>query len=74
MEKLEQVRVNVLTFNLTLNTLNKTSNDVPLEGLSHRLVVAAGDLAHEVFVHVLGNFFNGIDSRYQLILLLAGDV
>jgi len=75
MEKLEQVRVNVLTFNLTL-TLNHNikSNDVPLEGLGHRLVVAAGDLTHQVLIEVVGDFVDGIDCRYELVLLLTGDV
>jgi len=74
MEKLEQVRVNVLTFNLTLNNLNKTSNDVPLEGLGHRLVVAAGDLLHEVRIEVLSDLVDGIDSGSKLILLLSADI
>jgi hypothetical protein len=66
--------VNVFIFNLTLNNINITSNDIPLEGLRHRLVVAAGDLLHEVLVEVLGDFIDGIDSGYELIFLLPRNI
>ena len=68
--------MNVFSFKLTLNNINIniTSNDVPLEGLGHRLVVAAGDLQHEVLVEVGSYLINGVDSRYQLVLLLSADI
>ena len=50
------------------------SNNIPLEGLSHRLVVAAGDLQHEVLVHVGSDFIDSIHCCDELILLLTGDV
>ncbi len=58
--------MNVFSFKLTLNNININiiSNDVPLEGLSHRLVVAAGDLAHEVFVEVAGDFVDSINCSH----------
>ena len=45
-----------------------------MEGLGHRLVVAAGDLLHEVLVEVLCDFFDGFHSSKQLILFLPCDV
>jgi hypothetical protein len=66
--------VNILIFKLTLNIINIASNDIPLEGLGHRLIIAPRNFQHQVFVEVGSNFIDGIDSRYQLILLLAGDV
>ena len=41
-----------------------------MQGLGHRLVVATGDLQYEVFVEVLGDFVDGINSGNKLILLL----
>ena len=62
----------VLTLNLT--TLIKYSNNVALEGLCHRLVVAPGDLLHEVCIEVLSNFVYGINSGNKLIFLLSADI
>ena len=45
-----------------------------MEGLSHRLVITAGDLQHQVFVQVVGDLVDGVNSGNQLVLLLSGDV
>ena len=45
-----------------------------MEDLGHRLVVATGDLQHEVCIEVLRDLVDGIDSGSELILLLSADV
>ncbi len=45
-----------------------------MEGLGHRLVITAGDLQHQVFVQVVGDLVDGVNSGNQLVLLLSGDV
>jgi hypothetical protein len=62
-----------LSLTLTLNH-NLTSNDVPLEGLCHCLVVATSNLAHEVFVEIVSHFFDRVNSSHKLVLFLPGDV
>lgn len=68
--------MSVFSFKLTLNNININiiSNDVPLEGLGHRLVVAAGDLKHQVFVEVGSYFIDSVHCGHELILLLTRDV
>ena len=68
------MRVNEVSFKLNHKYINHKSNDVPLEGLSHRLVVAAGDLKHEVFVQVARDLIDGIHCGHELIFLLSSDV
>ena len=54
--------------------LNHNSNNVPLEGLGHRLIIAPRNLQHEVFVEIICDLIDGIDSGSKLILLLSADV
>ena len=45
-----------------------------MQGLGHRLVVAASDLLHGVGVELLGDSIDCIDRLSQLVVLLLGNV
>ncbi len=45
-----------------------------MEGLGHRLIVAPGNLAHEVFVQVVSDLIDGVHCGHELVLLLPGNV
>ncbi len=57
-----------------MSTSRMSSHQVALQGLRHGFVVPFGHSYHHLVVHLIGDTFDTVDGRYDLILFLLGNV